>query len=333
MLAFIWEPIRIILSFLESIVVFFGFLIQGGGQIVAPGDYLTQLNCTKIFANRAQDAVPQTAMYDVVMDFFKEGGHEAGKTPKCLVIGYDGARADLLINTKDDPTAGTQILKADGGAIYNMYTGGDWYKFNLQSTVTACGWTTLLTGHWAKEKGDTGHRVTGNGVPKPADAPKLIFTDLLEADLAQKTNFIVSWLGHFADSDAAYIYDIKYWNDNHLAAAYATEPDDEGTFAATLAAVNEAACADMIMCILEYCDHAGHAKVFGNTEPTYVAAFKEAEEKAADLIAAVKARPTYSSEDWLIIITPDHGGTFSGHGAQYLGERQTFFAVNKKVWE
>jgi len=330
MLAFIWEPIRLVLSFFESIVVFFGFLFAGG-QFVPPGDYLTQLNRTKIFENRAQDAIPQTAMYGVVMDFF-QADHK-GKTPKCLVIGYDGARADALVNTKDDPAAGTQVLKADGGAIYNMYTGGDWYKFNLQSTVTACGWTTLLTGHWAKEQGGTGHGVTGNGVPKPADAPKLLFTDLLDKGLADKTSFIVSWSGHFKDTNAAYINDIKYCADKNYDAVWDTQANDAGTFAATLAEVQKPDAADMVMCILEYCDHAGHDKVFGNTEPTYVEAIKECERDAAALIAAVKARPGYNTtEDWLIIITPDHGGTFSGHGAQYAGERQTFFAVNKKVW-
>jgi hypothetical protein len=45
----------------------------------------------------------------------------------------------------------------------------------------------------------------------------------------------------------------------------------------------------------------------------------------------VKARAAYAAEDWLILISADHGGTFSGHGAQFAGERQIFLAANRKV--
>ncbi|MDR2687507.1 MAG: alkaline phosphatase family protein [Oscillospiraceae bacterium] len=329
-MAFLFEPIRILLAFVESLVVTVGFLVNAGGQFVPPGDYLAQLNGMKIFDNRAQDAAPQTAVHDIVLEFF-EGNH-GGKAPKCLLIGYDGARADALANTRDDPNAGTQLLKRGGGAIYNMYTGGNWYDFNLQSTVTACGWTTMLTGHWAVEKGGKGHGVTANGVTKPAGAPQLIFTELLEKGLAKKTSFNVSWGGHFTDQNASYLNDIDYckanWPD---AAAWVTMPDDAGTQAATLAALEEADCADMVMCILEHCDHAGHGNTFSNTEPAYAQAFQDAEKDAAALIAAVKARADYANEDWLILISSDHGGTFSGHGAQFTGERQIFLAADRKV--
>jgi len=330
MLAAIWEPFRFILAFFESLVVCIGSLFVAGLPAEPPGEYLTQLNCTGIFANRAQDAMPQTAVHDVVLAFF-EADH-GGKTPKCLLIGYDGARADALANTKDDPNAGTQVLKAGGGAIYNLYTGGEWLKLNLQDTSTACGWTTMLTGHWAVEKGGTGHGVTANGVTKAADAPKLVFTELLEKKLAQKTRFIVSWGGHFAGSDATYLNDMAYCEANKLGATWTTAADDGETFDKTLAEVKAAGCADMVMCILEYCDHAGHGHGYGNRVPEYVQAIKDAERDAAALIAAVKARVNYANEDWLILISADHGGVFTGHGPQFAGCRQIFLAANKKVW-
>ena len=36
-------------------------------------------------------------------------------------------------------------------------------------------------------------------------------------------------------------------------------------------------------------------------------------------------------EDWLIIITTDHGGSGSDHGGQSSEEVNTWFAVNKDV--
>jgi len=329
MLTFLIEPFRFIFGVLESIVVFVGSLFIAGVPVVPPGEYLTQLNCTKIFANRAQDAVPQTAVHDIILAFFEED--HGGKTPKCLLIGYDGARADALINTKDNPAAGTQVLKADGGAIYNMYTGGKRFTFDFQDTSTAPGWTTMITGHWAKEKGGTGHGITNNGITKAMDGPKVFFTELLEKGQVSKTSFIVSWGGHFASSDASYLNDIAYCAGKGLAADWVTTSGDQETFDKTLAEVQKANGADMVMCILEYCDHEGHGNAFGNGEPKYVQAIKDSERDAAALIAAVKARATYGQEDWLILITADHGGEFGGHGPQFYGCRQIFLAANKKV--
>jgi len=330
MLTFLIEPFRFILGVFESIVVFVGSLFIAGVPVEPPGEYLTQLNLTGIFANYAQNAKPQTAVHDTILAFFEEG--HGDKTPKCLLIGYDGARADSLVNTKNDPNAGTQILKADGGAIYNMYTGGNWYEFNFQDTSTAPGWMTMVSGHWAKEKGGTGHGVSSNDPVKPADGPKVIFTELLEKGLARKTSYIVSWNKHFVGENATYSNDIAYCAGKGLKAEWIDTDSDKETFDLTLAEVQDPAGADMVMCILEYCDSAGHGNAFSNREPKYVQAIKDSERDAAALIAAVKARETYDSEDWLILISADHGGVYTGHGQQFAGCRQVFLAANRKVW-
>ena len=46
-----------------------------------------------------------------------------------------------------------------------------------------------------------------------------------------------------------------------------------------------------------------------------------------EIISAVESRPTYALEDWLIIITSDHGGFNTGHGAFTIQERMTFYVV------
>ena len=327
MLAFLFEPLRFVYAILESIVVFVGAMFVGGGHFVPPGDYMSRLNRTGIFENRAQASLPQTVVHDIVLEFF-EADH-GNKTPKCLLIGYDGARADALINTKDDPNAGTQLLKRGGGAVYQVYAGHG--PFQYQETVTAPGWTTLLTGHWAKE-GKGGHGVTANGVVKPEGTPKLIFTELLEKKLAKKTSFLVSWHGHFVNNDATYINDMAYCKTNKLNAEWITNADDDETYKKALAELKKTNGADMLMSIFEDCDHAGHGNTYGNHEPAYVEAIKQSEKRAAGLIAAVKARPGYAGEDWLILITADHGGVFTGHGPQFTECRQIFLAVNKKVF-
>ena len=47
-------------------------------------------------------------------------------------------------------------------------------------------------------------------------------------------------------------------------------------------------------------------------------------------IEAIKARETYDTEDWLIIITSDHGGIGTDHGSASIQERMTFIVANKE---
>ena len=50
-----------------------------------------------------------------------------------------------------------------------------------------------------------------------------------------------------------------------------------------------------------------------------------------EIVKTIEARSTYAQEDWLIIISTDHGGTETSHGGQTLFERMTWLACNKPV--
>ena len=329
MLTSLFEPFRAILAFFESIALFLGALFGAGQALPVIGDYPAQLNRMGIYDNRAQDALPQTAMHNIVIEHFSKERTD-GKSPKCLIIGYDGARADALINTKDDPASAAQAVRADGGKIYNMHCGGDFPR--LQKTSTCPGWTTLLTGHWAKEPGGTGHGITDNGIVKAPDAPKLLFDNLFDRDLIGQAAFVVAWDEYWAYPGAVWYHDKVYadekgFNIRWLNQAY---EGDGALCAAGLEQLRDPAN-DIVMVTLDACDYAGHGDGFGNYNPKYIEAFVASEHYGYELIQAVKARPTYTAEDWLIIVTTDHGGWRLGHGSQFSVERQTFMAVNKDL--
>jgi len=292
---------------------------------VKPDPVLKNLERMDIFENSVGDALPQTTVHDIVLAHFSTERGD-GKVPKCLLVGFDGCRADALMNIVEGES-GILALKADGGKVYNAFTGGDG---NKQDTSTGPGWTTMLSGHWAEEPGGTGHGIIHNGINKTLE-PKLIFTQLLEQGLAKKTAFIVSWGGHFEGDDASYLNEMAYCEEQGLNAAWHTMPDDAGTFEKTLAEVQAAQCPDMVMCILEHCDHTGHSTGFANKNAAYVKAFFDSDSEALELINAVKNRESYDSEDWLLIISTDHGGDGTGHGSQAVGCRQIFIAVNKPI--
>ena len=329
MLALIFEPFRVILAWAESIALFLGVLFGAGQALPVLGDYPAQLGRTGIFDNRAQQSLPQTAMHDIVIEHFAKKRTD-GKAPKCLIIGYDGARADALVNTKDDPGSATQAVKAQGGKIYNMYCGGDFA--HRQHTSTCPGWTTLLTGHWADERGGTGHGISDNGIVKAPDAPKLLFNNLFDQNLVGQAAFVVAWDEYWAYPGAVWYHDRVYADEKGYNIRWLNNVYDGDIvlYTAALAEV-QAPANDIVMVTLDACDYAGHGDGFGNYNPKYIEAFVASEHYGYDLIQAVKARPTYTVEDWLIIVTTDHGGWRLGHGSQFAVERQTFLAVNRDL--
>jgi len=330
MLTVILEPFRVILALAESFVMFLGALFGAGQAIMPHGDYLIQLNRTGIYDNKAQCALPQTALHGIVIEHFNRERSD-GKAPKCLIIGYDGARADALVNTKCDPKSAVQAVKADGGKIYNMYCGGDFPRW--QKTSTSPGWTNILTGHWANERGGTGHGVKDNGIVKAPEAPGLLFNNLFEIDKPiGRAAFVVSWTEYFDYDGAVWYHDKAYAEEKGYDIHWLNYEYDGDIvlFEAGLAQV-EIEANDMIMVTLDACDYAGHDAGFGNYNPGYIEAFVASEHYAYDLIRAVMDRPAYDDEDWLLIVTTDHGGWRLGHGAHFAVEKQTFMAINRDL--
>lgn len=276
-----------------------------------------------MYANAVRRSIPQTALYGIILDHFTQA---KGKTPKCLIIGFDGARADALAHILP-VESGIQALLEGGGKACRMYAGGN--RGSRQLTDTAPGWAAMLTGAWAKGPGGNG--VTSNDLRKPAGTPNLVMTELLERGTAKKSTFIVSWKGHFANDAATYHYDILHAREKNLNAEWITREGDARVIRHTLDEIRAVHGADIVMAILEHCDSAGHGSGYGNRNPKYVEAFRASDRAALDMIRAVEARPGYDSEDWLILITSDHGGIGTSHGSRRAACRRVFFVANKDV--
>ena len=61
--------------------------------------------------------------------------------------------------------------------------------------------------------------------------------------------------------------------------------------------------------------------------PNYLKAVEKADGQVGQMIQAVKDRSGYEKEDWLIIITTDHGGSDFGHGKDIPEHRNIFFIL------
>lgn len=311
-------------------VVMVGYLVGGlfaGNGFDSILRYKKAVSNIPVYSNTIKEAVPQTEMYRFIKEHFESALPEGKTVKKAIVIGYDGCRADNLQLLDDEHDSAIKaLLNEKEGNAFISYCGGVKYPLiNTQATSTAPGWCTMLTGVWADK-----HGVTDNDIIKSDDYPTLL-TTLVEDKTIDASAFYVSWGGHFSGDNTTYISEKNYCEKNNLNVNFLRAGDDDGTKANTLADLGKADCSDFIFSIFEYTDHVGHDVTFSPYNKKYQQAFYDAEATGLEVINAVKARPTYDTEDWLILITTDHGGSAFGHGGMTIMERYTFVVANKEV--
>jgi predicted AlkP superfamily pyrophosphatase or phosphodiesterase len=61
-------------------------------------------------------------------------------------------------------------------------------------------------------------------------------------------------------------------------------------------------------------DETGHAHGFHPSVKPYIDAIERADKHVGEAVEAVRARPTFANEQWLVLVTSDHGGKGTGHG-------------------
>lgn len=277
------------------------------------------------YENTIETAIPQTELYNIVKNHFDSPLADGKTEKKAIIIGYDGCRADVLVAMNDENSAISSMLN-DGASINLAYCGGVNYPAeNTQDTSTAPGWCSILTGVWASE-----HGITANGITKSLDH-KTLLTTLVEDDIIDSSTFITKWKGHFDRKNATYNDEKAYCEENNLNVSFNRCKDDEASHKFTLNEIKKSDCADFIFVIYEPTDSTGHNYGFTINNPRYREAFQTADQYGLETLDAIKQRETYETEDWLIIITSDHGGIGTDHGGASIQERMTFIVANKEV--
>ncbi|MFB9400601.1 alkaline phosphatase family protein [Streptomyces echinatus] len=225
----------------------------------------------------------------------------AARTPKVLVIGLDGA---LLSRIKDADAPNLDALTAAG-----LTAPSSIYANPLAPTLSGPGWSTIITGVWPDKHNVKDNNFTGARFTQYPD----FLTRAETARPALSTYAVASW-NPITDT----VFSAKV--DTRVSTPGAEY--DTGTTSRAVARLRDGD-PDAVFVHLDNIDHAGHS--YGAASPQYLDAIHGADAQVGQIVAAVKARPTYSAEDWLIMVTADHGHTDTGgHGGSTLQERQTF---------
>jgi hypothetical protein len=200
-------------------------------------------------------------------------------TKKVLILGIDGTMPSALAVAR---TPNLDALKSNGCHSVRV--------ISHPVTHSAAAWSSLFTGVWGDKHGvnDPGNSFAGNQFSnypsffKRIEAANSNLNTLAFARWAPMTNAVPD-----ADVKMAFGSDAAV-TDETCRRLTNSNPD--------------------VMWMLQLdVDSAGHGSGWGPTVSNYVRAIEIADGRVGQIVRALTNRTTYASEDWLVIVTTDHG--------------------------
>ena len=242
-------------------------------------------------------------------------GMAGAQNPKVLLIGIDGVRADVLAEV---PTPNIDALAASG-----------WFTAVARTTtpsVSGPSWSSMLTGVWPEKHGVTDNNFTG----RDYDTWPGFLTRAKRERPELATFAAIDWLPLAALEGGGPVlpasidtrvvlngYDLG-WG----------EADGELTAQAVLHLGN--ADPDAMFVYLGNPDETSHEH--GSIGTEYRDAIALADRHVGMLIGGVQARSGYEDEDWLVLISTDHGRREDGgHGGDSREEMTIFILASGRA--
>ncbi len=255
---------------------------------------------------------------------------------RVLLIGIDGCRADALRAAMDFSKApNLRHLAKEGCADWNVFAGGELGGVTEQPTSSGPGWSTIFTGVWRNRHGVRSNKFEEHRI---ADFPHFM-RRIKDAKPSASCASIVNWpeIHHFiADAsrkDGAEFLDAKITLRPDPAKKAKDWPGLDTAIRDRAVTLLREKDPDALFVYFGQVDETGHAETdpsgkFSPENPEYLGAISSVDMLIGSVLAAVEARPRYAEEDWLILVTTDHGGTGTGHGKQSPEERSIWLLAH-----
>ena len=213
---------------------------------------------------------------------------------KVLLIGIDGCRPDALA------AANTPHLDEliDNG-IYSPDA------LNDDITISGSGWSAILCGVWSEKHGVVDNSFSGSNYEQ---YPPLFqyLEDLHTVSICHWAPINESIVMEQAD------FKLNVGTDVEVAEQ-----------AAAYLGVNDP---DLVFLHFDDADHVGHSLGFSPEVPEYLAIIETIDAHIGTVLTSIEQRPDYAEEDWLVLVTTDHGGLGTSHGGN-SPEEETVFVI------
>lgn len=219
----------------------------------------------------------------------------SAQTKKVLFIGIDGCRPDVMMSVN---TPNIQALLPH--AVYSLDA------LTLAPSWSGNGWSTMLSGVFHDK-----HNVQDNNFTSPNFTN---YPDFLTRIENFNPNLKTVSLAHWTPINNTIIQNA----------------DVKTNFSTDLAVKNAAVQAlqndnpDVLFVDFDDVDHAGHSYGFSSSVSQYVNSIQLTDTYVGEILNAMKNRSTYNNENWLVVVTTDHGATDTAHGGGNLSERDIF---------
>ena len=237
-------------------------------------------------------------------------GPAAQPTSRVLLIGIDGVRPDVLTEV---PTPNIDALAASG-----------WYTAEARTTtpsVSGPSWSSMLTGVWPEKHGVTNNNFTGRDYDTWPS-----FLIRAERERPELSTFVaLDWLPLAELPEGGPV--VPATVDERAVLDGYEHGWAEGDGQVTAQAVRHLGEADpdAMFVYLGNPDETSHQH--GSIGVEYRAAIALADRHVGMLIDAVRARPGYANEDWLVLISTDHGRREDGGHGGDSPEEMTIFIL------
>jgi len=218
-------------------------------------------------------------------------------TGRVLFLGLDGCRYDCLEKAKSP-----HLKKLRDAGCYADDTLIQGTRYKASDTVSGPGWSSLLTGVWADK-----HGVDDNRFFTPSfDKYPMFFRRVRKADPKAETAAFSNWppISERIICDAD--LNLKFGVEEHYARG------DRDSAAAAVDSLRRGDPSAMFVYFGQVDAH-GHEFGFSSESLQYIAAIERADALVGTVIDALERRASYKDENWLVVVSTDHGGFNNDH--------------------
>jgi len=225
---------------------------------------------------------------------------QEGNINKVLIIGIDGCRPDALLAAQ---TPNMDALWKDGAYTFKARTD------EISSSGPA--WSAMLIGVWHQK-----HNILNNEYENPdLEHYPHFFHRVRQEKPDLRTYSVANW---------GPIHNILQEGD----ATYTSSKISDALVALEVASILENKNVDVMFVQLDEIDGAGHRHDYTVESKKYLEAIERCDEQVGTMVSALDRRSAIKNENWLVILSADHGGSNFGHGKNIPDHTTVFFIAS-----